>query len=125
MIFPNSVNVSKFKIFIEELRAKNFLDDICIFFDNLSVHRSNAVRERLDELSIPYIFCSPYSPDFNGIEFVFSVFKNKLKRRRIKAICHHQEIDLKKEINKCFYEIDRQIIINCINKSLNNLFNYL
>ena len=72
MTFETSVNILKFKIFIEELRTKYFYDDICIYMDNLSVHRSRAVKERLDELSIAYVFGPPYSPDFNTIESVFS-----------------------------------------------------
>ena len=80
MTFKNSVDIPKFKIYLEELRAKYFFDDICIYMDNLSVHRSLVVRERLDELSIAYIYSPPYSPDFNGIESVFSIFKNKLKK---------------------------------------------
>lgn len=86
MTFKNSVNIPKFKIYLEELRAKYFFDDICIYFDNLSVHRSLEVRNRLDELSIAYVYSPPYSPDFNGIESVFSIFKNQLKKERIKAI---------------------------------------
>ena len=86
MTFKNSVNIPKFKIYLEELRARYFFDDMCIYFDNLSVHRSLEVRNRLDELSIAYVYSPPYSPDFNGIESVFSIFKNKLKKERIKAI---------------------------------------
>ena len=76
MTFDHSVNIEKFKIFLEELRAKYFFDDICIYFDNLSVHRSQTIRDRLDELSIAYVYSPLYSPDFNGIESVFSIFKN-------------------------------------------------
>ena len=86
MTFDNSVNIPKFKIYLEELRARYFFDDLCIYFDNLSVHRSLEVRNRLDELSIAYVYSPPYSPDFNGIESVFSIFKNQLKKERIKAI---------------------------------------
>ena len=82
MCFKDSINVSKFKILIDELRSRYLYDDICIYFDNLSVHRSNLVRERLDELSIPYIFNPPYSPEFNGIESVFSIAKAQIKKIR-------------------------------------------
>ena len=43
--------------------------------DNLSVHRSKATKERMDELSIAFVFGPPYSPDFNPIESVFSIAK--------------------------------------------------
>ena len=54
--------------------------------DNLSVHRSNAVKGRMDEMSMPYIFGPPYSPDYNPIELVFSIAKRELKIKRLKAI---------------------------------------
>ena len=86
MTFYDSVNIEKFKIYLEELRARYFYDDLCIYFDNLSVHRSHAIRDRLNELSIAFVFSPPYSPDFNGIESVFFIFKNKMKKERMKAI---------------------------------------
>ena len=86
MTFKDSINISKFIIFIEELRRTYYYGDLCIYFDNLAVHRSLLVRQRLEDLSIGYVFCLPYSPDLNGIESVFSIFKNKLKRLRLMAI---------------------------------------
>ena len=75
MLFDFSVDKMKFKVFLDELRARYFLDDICIYFDNLSVHKSLEVRQRMDELSIAYIFSPIYSPDCNPIEYVFSIAK--------------------------------------------------
>ena len=43
MSFKNSVNREKFKVYLEELRARHFFDDICIVMDNLRVHHSNDV----------------------------------------------------------------------------------
>ena len=86
MTFEKSVNIEKFKVWLDELRARHFFDDICVVLDNLRVHHSNAVVERMDELGIEYIYTPAYSPDSNPIESVFSMFKNKLKRERMKAI---------------------------------------
>ena len=124
MTFKYSVNAKKFKIYIENLRQKWFMDDICIFFDNLGAHRSHEVSDRLNELSIPCIFSPPYSPDFNGIESLFSIYKNKLKRRRLNAIVHGKTINLEEETMRIFDEIDREKIINCIDFSLTKLFNF-
>ena len=84
--FDRSVNIPKFKEFIQNLRDKFFFEDICIYMDNLSVHRSKAVKERLDEMSILYVFGPPYSPDYNPIESVFSIAKKELKTRRLEAV---------------------------------------
>ena len=83
MTFEHSVNKEKFKEFITKLREKYQDDNLCLYFDNLAVHRSKEVRDHLNQNLIPYVFCPPYSPDFNGIENVFSIYKNKLKRERL------------------------------------------
>ena len=122
MTFKNSITIKKFKIYLEELRRRYYFDDICIYMDNLSVHRSLEVRERMDELSIAYVYSPPYSPDYNGIESVFSIFKNKLKRERLKAIVEKREMDYQKRAIELFHQIDVIKINECINFSLNNLF---
>ena len=86
MIFDHSVDKWKFKMFIQTLREECNNEKICIYFDNLAVHRSKDVRDELDNLKIPYIFCHPYSPDCNPIESVFSIYKNILRRRRLQAL---------------------------------------
>ena len=56
-----AINKKKFKLFLEELRRKHYADDVAIFMDNLAVHRSNDIKERLEELSLPAIFNAAYS----------------------------------------------------------------
>ena len=75
MLFDFSVDKKKFKVYLDELRSKYFFDDICLYIDNLSTHRSKEVIERMDELSIAYIFSPIYSPDYNPVEYVFSIAK--------------------------------------------------
>ena len=75
MLFDYSVDKKKFKVYLDELRARYFFDDLCIYFDNLSVHKSLEIRERMDELGIAYIYSPIYSPDLNPVEYVFSMAK--------------------------------------------------
>ena len=94
MSFEDSITIEKFKIYIDTLRSMYFFDDICIWFDGLAVHRSKVVRDRLDELGIAFIQSPGYSPDYSGVEAVFSIFKNKIKKERLKAIYHERKINL-------------------------------
>jgi len=55
---------------------------------------------------------------------VFSIYKNKLKRERLKALANGDEIDLEKQTKLIFNEIEKDKIIACINFSLNKLFNH-
>ena len=50
MIFEDSVNKWKFKMFARAIREAYPKDKICLYFDNLAVHRSKDVREELDHL---------------------------------------------------------------------------
>ena len=78
----------------------------------------------MENNKIPCIFCPAYSPDFNGIESVFSIYKNKLKRERIKALANDKPIDLEEHTKRIFKEISKDKIVGCIEFSLNKLFNY-
>ena len=95
--YKKSINIPKFKEFLQNLRDKFFFDDICIYMDNLSTHRSKEVRERMDEMSIPYIFGPPYSPEYNPIESVYSIFKQVIKKKRLEFLVKGIYFDL---INK-------------------------
>lgn len=72
-----SINVPKFLVFLEELRSEHFADNIAIFMDRLSVHRSAIVQRRMRELSIGCILNSSYSPDNNPIGVCKHFFKQK------------------------------------------------
>ena len=124
MTYDKSVNIPKFKIFLEELRRRYFFDDLCIYMDNLSVHISNAVKERLEELSIKCIYAPVYSPEYNPIEYCFSVAKGMIKRERLEAILHEKKIDLVKVIHRSFDRIKRESINNCVTHSLRLLNNF-
>ena len=75
MQFPKSVNVPKFKEYLTKLREKNGNTKVCIFMDNLSVHKAEESKKLMKQLKFRWIFNVPYAPDFNPIEFTFSKLK--------------------------------------------------
>ena len=75
MIFADSVNVTKFKQYLTELREENGDDKICIFMDNLSAHTSQKSKDAMKALGFKFIYNMAYQPDYNPIEFVFSKIK--------------------------------------------------
>ena len=115
--FNKSINIPKFKVFLEDLRRRYFLENLCIYLDNLSVHTSNEIKERLDELSIRYIYNPIYSPDFNPIENIFSIAKRMVKKKRLQAIMSDEKPDIEHLIHESFEQINRTSIINCIANS--------
>ena len=86
MCFPSAVNVSRFKIFLENLRSARPFDNMILCMDNLAVHRNREVKERMDELVFRYCCTPRYSPQYNGIEEVWSQSKAYIKKERLNAI---------------------------------------
>ena len=48
--------------------------------DNLSVHKSETVRELIEGAGAHLLYLPPYSPDFNPIEEAFSKIKNLIHK---------------------------------------------
>ena len=72
MTFRKSVDMVKFRTFLEELRRLNPFDDMMLVLDNLQVHKSEEMKMRMDELGFEYAWTPPYSPQYNGIEEVWA-----------------------------------------------------
>jgi transposase len=51
-----------------------------VVMDNLSVHKSEKVRELIEGASAQLLYLPPYSPDFNPIEEAFSKIKNLIRK---------------------------------------------
>jgi transposase len=76
---------------LEELSSLNDGKKISTFMDNMRVHRSKIAHEAYARLKIVPIFNIPYSPQFNGIESVFSIMKEKYKRAMMEKIVHGEK----------------------------------
>ena len=104
---PRSINVSKFLVFVEDLRRQRWADDIALFVDQLSVHRSSIVAERLEELSIPLVFNSSYSPNFMPIENIFAQVKRHFRQTRLENMVKKRHDNVKVNIKAAFNSILR------------------
>ena len=89
--------------------------------DNLSLHKSNEVRERMDELGFLYCWTPVYSPRYNGVEEVINIGKQKIKKERLEALLKDRQIDITELIMKSFENINFMSISKCISRSLSLL----
>ena len=105
MQFPKSVNVTKFKVFLDELRRINPYDNILLIGDQLRVHLNHTVKERIDDLNFRYSNTPRYSPNYNGIESVFSMVKDSIKKQRLHAIVNKKRVNLNYMVRKAFNDL--------------------
>ena len=63
MVFKRSVNIDKFKEFLDGLKQANGEAKICLFMDNLKVHKSEMATTEMKRLGFRCIYNLKYSPE--------------------------------------------------------------
>jgi transposase len=81
-----AIATSDFVFFLELLHRKNENKPFALFLDNLKVHTSKDTTKAMKTLGIMPIFNVPYSPQFNGIEAVFSIVKCNFKKELLRLL---------------------------------------
>ena len=90
-VFNFSITASKFKVFLDNLRSKYMFEDIMLMIDNLNLHKSNEMKDRMDELGFRYTYTPIYSPDYNGgVESAIGLGKKIIKQERLDAIFRNE-----------------------------------
>ena len=68
-----------FQWFIEEILAPHLWPGAVVVMDNLPAHKVDGVREAITSVGASLLYLSPYSPDFNPIENLWSKLKTHLR----------------------------------------------
>lgn len=56
-----------------------------VVLDNLSAHKNEAVREKIESAGCRLLFLPAYSPDFNPVEHAFSKLKHFLRKAKART----------------------------------------
>jgi transposase len=80
---------------------------MCIFWDNASTHRAEAVKDFVEANKdrLMTIESVPYKPQFNGIEYVWSILKQNYRNRLLLRKLDNLRIDNKAIIEECLNEL--------------------
>jgi transposase len=70
---------------VEEFLAPTLTAGQVVVLDGLGAHRSERVRELVEERGADLLFLPPYSPDLNPIEEAFSKIKNIVRKAGARA----------------------------------------
>lgn len=93
-----AVNTAVFLVFVRDLLVPTLRAGDIVLMDNLSCHKTDAVRLAIEAVGACVLFLPPYSPDFSPIEQAFSKLKAGLRRLRPQSlpdllIALHQTLD--------------------------------
>lgn len=79
MLFDGPMNSATFLSYVENVLAPTLEHGDLVICDNLSSHKSPAVKEALQLVGADIEYLPPYSPDLNPIEMAFSKIKAYLR----------------------------------------------
>jgi transposase len=80
LAIQGGTNKVVFEAYVERVLAPTLRSGQVVVMDNLSAHKSEEVRELIEERGCEVLFLPPYSPDYNPIEEAFSKIKALLRK---------------------------------------------
>ena len=80
MVVEGGVDGAVFETYLREVLLPALNEGDVLVMDNLSVHKSERVRELIEREGVEVLYLPPYSPDFNPIEEAFSKIKNLIRK---------------------------------------------
>ena len=87
-VFDGPIDGASFLAYIEQVLTPTLTAGDIVIMDNLSCHKSPAVRRAIEDVGAHLWFLPKYSPDLNPIEHAFA----KLKAILRKARCRTREV---------------------------------
>ena len=101
-LYDEAVNDERFIKFLTQLHKLNQGKKLAIVMDNLPAHKTIAVRNKMKELGITWIFNVPYSPEYNAIELPFGQVKKTFKELKLQCLVYSHEFNQRWAIIKSF-----------------------
>jgi transposase len=80
MVLDGPINQRAFEAYVEQILVPELKPGDIVVMDNLSSHKSPAVRTAIEAAGAELRFLPPYSPDFNPIEKAFAKLKALLRK---------------------------------------------
>ena len=85
-LIDRPINGELFLLYIETVLVPTLHPGDVVIMDNLSSHKSKAVRSAIRRVGAHLIFLPKYSPDLNPIEQVFAKLKHLLRKAGARTV---------------------------------------
>ena len=79
-VLDGPMNGEAFLVYVEKVLAPCLSQGDIVVIDNLSAHKVEGVRAKIDAKGAMLIYLPPYSPDLNPIEIAFAKVKALLRK---------------------------------------------
>ena len=103
------VNSMKFQDYLLKL-IEITPPEVIYYMDNCKIHHTQAVQATFEFYNVEYLFSSPYSPDYNPIELLFSFLKLRVK--------DYDELSIPEAIRRAISLVTQEMIQGWIKKAV-------
>lgn len=79
IVIDGALDGETFEWYVKDILCPTLRQDQVVVMDNLSSHHRASIRTLLEAKGCTLLFTSPYSPDFNPIELMFSKLKARVR----------------------------------------------
>ncbi len=116
-VTDGAINKERFLRFIDMMKDKvGIRKDVVIFMDNLSVHHSNVVKEKIAILGWRLLFNAAYSSEIHCIEVVFASVKRTYRTKILSQIRNLNHTQHRKIIEESIESVPKDQIGRTIDK---------
>ena len=84
-MFEGATNGVAFETYVERVLVPSLQPGDLVLIDNLSAHKSDLVRQRIEACGAQFHFLPPYSPDRNPIELCWAKVKAALRKAKART----------------------------------------
>jgi transposase len=88
--------------------------------DNASFHRSKLVTAHLMATGMRAIYNIPYSPQYNPIERVWAIIKNRYKRKKLEIVGSGVKLNHERVIRECLDIVKDETVRSICTKTVEN-----
>jgi transposase len=85
MTIEGATDALAFEAYVEHFLAPTLTEGQVVVLDGLGAHRSDRVRDLIEERDADVLFLPSYSPDLNPIEQAFSKIKNIVRKAQART----------------------------------------
>jgi transposase len=85
MTIEGATDAEAIEAYVEHFLAPTLTEGQVVVLDGLGAHRTQKVRELIEERGVDVLFLPSYSPDLNPIEEAFSKIKNIVRKAQART----------------------------------------
>ena len=89
--------------------------------DNASIHKAKATVAHANSLSFHIVWNVPYHPEFNGIEYVWSIAKSNFRKVQLQRMLRTSTCSFTEGIWRSLSAVSCAQVQNCIRHGTHNL----